>query len=134
MTHHTTLDVKTTAREILTDITHDIEEAIRNSPVKEGHVVLFVPHTTAAITLNENTDPDVASDIIDALKKTWPENAGYRHAEGNSDAHIKASLIGNSEQLIIRDGRLVLGTWQGVYFCEFDGPRKRKLHMAIVGS
>ena len=93
---------------------------------------VYVPHTTAAVTINENADPDVVSDIIMGLEAIVPENLSYEHAEGNSTAHIKSSMVGVSEEIFIEDGRLVLGTWQGIYFCEFDGPRSRKAHMKII--
>lgn len=95
---------------------------------------MFAPHTTAAVTINENADPDVPSDITSALEKTIPQNAKYLHAEGNSPAHVKSSLVGASELVLIEDGRIVLGAWQSIFFCEFDGPRSRKIFLSIISS
>jgi secondary thiamine-phosphate synthase enzyme len=105
---------------------------VTESGVKEGICTLFVPHTTAALTINENADPDVVRDLKAELEKIVPWEDGYHHYEGNSAAHLKSSMIGFSQQIIIEDGRLVLGTWQGIYFCEFDGPRNRKLKVKIT--
>lgn len=116
----------------LIEITRKVQSLIEKTSVKDGIALLFVPHTTAAVTINENADPDVASDLIHGLNKLIPLRDNYRHAEGNSAAHIKSSLIGTSEQLIIRNGKLLLGTWQGIYFCEFDGPRKRRLQLKLI--
>ena len=115
------------------DITSSVAEAVRESKIDSGLCIVFCPHTTAAITINENADPDVVSDMIMGLEKLAPENLNYRHNEGNSDAHIKSSLVGCSEQIIISGGALVLGTWQGIYFCEYDGPRNRKVHINVIG-
>jgi secondary thiamine-phosphate synthase enzyme len=109
------------------DITGDVQAALTDLGVKSGVLTIFVPHTTAGITINENADPDVTADIADALDAVVPWQANYKHCEGNAAAHIKASLMGSSVQLIIEEGRLQLGTWQAVYFCEFDGPRTRKV-------
>ncbi len=109
----------------------EIEKAVRESGIKNGIMTIFSPHTTAAITINENADPDVKIDMLYALGLLSPRRAEYQHLEGNSHAHVKASLTGASEQVIIQDGRLVLGTWQDIFFCEFDGPRKRKVMMKI---
>jgi secondary thiamine-phosphate synthase enzyme len=114
------------------DISVEIQQLVNQSGIKEGLAVLFVPHTTAAVTINENADPDVAFDMITGLNQLVPQQNNYRHLEGNSAAHIKSSLIGASEQVIIRNGKLLLGTWQGLYFCEFDGPRSRKLHVKLI--
>jgi secondary thiamine-phosphate synthase enzyme len=111
----------------LIDITNEVQDAIREAGIKSGCGVLFVPHTTAAVTINENADPDVVTDMIKALDKMVPLQGEYRHAEGNSAAHVKTSLVGSSEMLMIEDGRAVLGRWQGIYFCEFDGPRRRQV-------
>jgi len=111
----------------LIDITNEVQDAIREAGIKRGCGVLFVPHTTAAVTINENADPDVVTDMIKALDKMVPLQGEYRHAEGNSAAHVKTSLVGSSEMLMIEDGRAVLGRWQGIYFCEFDGPRRRQV-------
>ena len=116
--------VETTRRNEFIDITARVEEAVRG--VEEGVATIFVPHTTAGVTINENADPSVARDILRKLGDLIPQRDHYDHAEGNSDAHLKASLIGPSLQVIVKDGRLLLGTWQGIYFCEFDGPRTRK--------
>ena len=114
------------------DITAQVAEAVRGSGVEEGMAVVYVPHTTAGITINENADPDVRADIIEHLDKMVPDRAGYRHSEGNSAAHIKASLMGFSVTVIVNEGRLALGTWQGIYFCEFDGPRTRSFSVQVM--
>lgn len=116
--------IKTNKRNEFLDITSQVEEAVKD--VKEGTAIVYIPHTTAAVTINENADPDVKSDILKKLSRLIPESDNYQHAEGNSDAHVKASLVGTSEIVIIKNGKLVLGTWQGIFFCEFDGPRTRK--------
>jgi secondary thiamine-phosphate synthase enzyme len=124
-----TISVKTTAKTEFIDITRNIEEAIRSEGVMDGACLIFVPHTTAAVTINESADPSVKSDILMVLNKMVPWEESYRHLEGNSPAHIKSSIIGASEIIGVEDGRLTLGTWQGVFFCEFDGPRTRKIHI-----
>jgi secondary thiamine-phosphate synthase enzyme len=129
-----TIPVRTDSRTQLKDITPEIKECVRKSGVKNGICVVFVPHTTAGVTINENADPDVKRDILYEINKVIPFEDGYRHMEGNSAAHIKASLFGFSEHLIIENGSLVLGTWQNVYFCEFDGPRNRKVYVKIIGE
>lgn len=126
--------IRTSKAQEFVDVTNIIREEISKSGVKNGIAVAFVPHTTAGITINENADPDVVNDIISALSKAFPENGSYRHFEGNSHAHIKASLTGSSCNLIVENGRLKLGTWQGVYFCEFDGPRNRKIYLKVIGD
>jgi len=126
------LQVKTHQREEFVDITGVVQDFVGKSGIDEGIVILFVPHTTAAVTINENADPDVKRDILYKLNKEIPQNDGYHHGEGNSDAHVKSSLVGPSLQLIITGGRLLLGTWQGIYFCDFDGPRTRKLYLKAV--
>lgn len=118
----------------LIDITGEVQEAITESGVNEGFCIVFCPHTTAAVTINENADPDVKSDFVMGLDKAFPDLDGFDHAEGNSDAHIKSSTVGASETIIISGGRLLLGTWQGVYFCEFDGPRNRKFYVKVMGG
>ena len=123
-----------TPKEGLVDITAEVTEAISESGVNEGICVVFCPHTTAAITINENADPDVKTDFIAGLDRSFPERAAFRHAEGNSDAHIKSSAVGASETIIVTAGRPLLGTWQGVYFCEFDGPRNRKFYVKVIGD
>ena len=112
----------------------DVAGIVLQSKVRDGLCVCCVPHTTAGITINENADPSVRADIQSVLSKLVPEGAGYSHLEGNSDSHVKASLMGSSVTIPIRDGDLVLGTWQGVYFCEFDGPRSRSLHVTVTGA
>lgn len=116
----------------LLDVTCEVQQLVSKAGLKEGLAVLFVPHTTAAVTINENADPDVVIDIINGLNELIPRQNKYRHREGNSAAHIKSSVVGASEQLIIRNGKLLLGTWQGIYFCEFDGPRARKLQIKLI--
>ncbi|KAA3631031.1 MAG: YjbQ family protein [Calditrichaeota bacterium] len=127
----TTLTVKTNRREEMIDITSMIANEVSQSGIQSGIAFCFIPHTTAAITINENADPDVKRDLLFKLNKEIPKNDGYHHAEGNSDSHLKSSLFGFSEQILIENGQLVLGTWQGIYFCEFDGPRNRKLIVKV---
>ncbi len=122
-----TIEVKTQAREELVDITARVREELVSSGVKDGICYVYVPHTTAAVTINENADPSVKEDILMALRKIVPDSLPYRHSEGNSPAHVKASLTGSSIKVIIDEGQLVLGTWQGIFFCEFDGPRSRSV-------
>jgi secondary thiamine-phosphate synthase enzyme len=124
--------IKTSKREEIIDITELIKKHIKLSNIKDGICVLFVPHTTCGITINENADPSVKSDFLNQMKKLIPQQGDYLHSEGNSDAHIKSILVGPSLTLLVWDGQLVLGTWQGVYFCEFDGPRNRKLLISIL--
>jgi secondary thiamine-phosphate synthase enzyme len=116
------------------DVTRAVQSAVSNQEIKNGVVTVFVPHTTAGITINENADPDVVSDITDALESAVPWNAQYNHSEGNAAAHVKASMMGSSVQIIIEKGQLRLGTWQAVYFCEFDGPRSRSVWIQAVGN
>jgi len=123
-----------TGREDLIDITRDVAEAVRDSGIEEGVCLVYCPHTTAAITINENADPDVVRDLLFAFDKTFPNRAEFRHAEGNSAAHLKSSVIGCSETIPVSGGRLALGTWQGIYFCEFDGPRTRRFCVQVIGS
>jgi secondary thiamine-phosphate synthase enzyme len=127
-----TLVVRTSGRVELLDITHLIQRAVAESGVKSGLCMVYVPHTTAAVTINENADPDVKIDIIKELNKIVPFNDHYSHLEGNAAAHIKSSLVGTSEILVVEEGSLVLGTWQGICFCEFDGPRSRKVLVKVV--
>ncbi len=129
-----TLTVRTNARTEFLDLTRQIQAALQESGVREGLCHLFVPHTTAAVTINENADPSVKADILMVLNQIISDHEPYRHLEGNSPAHIKASLIGPQLTLMVSGGRLVLGTWQGIYFCEFDGPRTRRLHLKIVAD
>jgi secondary thiamine-phosphate synthase enzyme len=124
--------VKTRSQTELIDITSEIQELVRISGIDNGICMLNVPHTTAAVTINESADPSVKADILMVLNTVIPWKAGYRHLEGNSPAHIKSSIIGSSELLAIENGRLVLGTWQGIFFCEFDGPRTRKIHVKFI--
>ena len=129
-----TLTVRTKGRTEFLDLTSQIQAALQESGVREGLCHLFVPHTTAAVTINENADPSVKTDILLVLNKIISDHEPYRHLEGNSPAHIKASLFGPQLTLMVSGGRLVLGTWQGIYFCEFDGPRTRRLHLKIVAD
>jgi secondary thiamine-phosphate synthase enzyme len=124
-----TFQIRTNSRTELVDITSDVREALKKSGVKSGIVTVFVPHTTAGVTINENADPSVVRDILMEMNKVVPFEDGYHHGEGNSAAHIKSSLFGPSLTLIAEDGGLVLGTWQGIYFCDFDGPRSRRFHV-----
>ena len=126
------LSVKTRERTELVDITSEIDRLVEKSGVDLGLCMVYVPHTTAGVTINESADPSVKSDILMVLNQMVPWEANYRHLEGNSPAHVKSTLVGPSELITIEKGRLVLGTWQGVFFCEFDGPRNRKLHVRIV--
>ncbi len=126
------LSVRTQKHTQLLNITQSIQAAATDLGIKNGIVTVFVPHTTAGITINENADPDVVSDLIAALEKAVPWQAQYRHSEGNAAAHVKASLMGSSAQVIVEEGRLQLGTWQAIYFCEFDGPRSRDLWVQAV--
>jgi len=126
------LSVKTRETTEMVDMTSDINSLVHQSGIDQGLCMLFVPHTTAAITINESADPSVKSDIQMILNQIIPWEADYRHYEGNSAAHIKSTLVGSSELIAIEKNKLVLGTWQGIFFCEFDGPRGRKLHVRIV--
>ena len=125
------LTVTTGRREEMIDVTSQVREIVDASGLDAGFVLCYVPHTTAGITINENADPDVQRDILYKLNKEIPQRDGYHHGEGNSDAHLKASLMGASAQVVIDDGQLVLGRWQGIYFCEFDGPRSRRLIVKV---
>lgn len=126
------ITITTHARAELVDITDLVRREVRTTGVRDGVVTLFVPHTTAGITIQENADPDVVHDLLLALERAVPwQSRDYRHAEGNTAAHVKASLVGNSAQVFIRNGDLALGTWQAIYFCEFDGPRSRRLWLRV---
>jgi secondary thiamine-phosphate synthase enzyme len=125
------IEVVTKEREELLDITGEVERAVRGTNIAAGTCLVFVPHTTAGVTINENADPDVRRDILMALRKAVPDALPYTHTEGNGPAHVKASLMGSSVSLIVEGGRPVLGTWQGVHFCEFDGPRRRKVYLDV---
>ncbi len=114
------------------DITGQVREILRESGIEDGFCLVFVPHTTAAVTINENADPDVPRDILAQMDKAIPFHGDYRHSEGNSAAHIKASLFGASEMILVEKGSLVLGTWQSIFFCEFDGPRTRQVFVKII--
>jgi secondary thiamine-phosphate synthase enzyme len=126
------MEVKTTSRMQLVDITSFIRSVLKNDEVLSGAVIIYVPHTTCGVTINENADPTVKEDILAALEKLVPVSGGYRHLEGNSDAHIKASLMGSSVTVFVESGALVLGTWQGIFLAEFDGPRKRSVLLKII--
>lgn len=127
-----TIQLKTSARNEFVDITGRVNGIIAESGLKEGVCYVFVPHTTAAVTINENADPTVARDILKRLETLAPLSADYRHSEGNSDAHIKAVLVGSSVNVLISGGRADLGTWQGIFLCEFDGPRNRSVKVKII--
>ncbi len=126
-----TLEVKTRSKTEFRDITDQVRKAVAQSGVQHGTCMVFVPHTTAAVTINENADPSVQRDILNQLNKVVPFEDNYTHAEGNSAAHIKSSMIGCSCSVLVEDGELALGTWQGIYFCEFDGPRRRQAWVSV---
>ena len=128
------INIRTAKRIDLIDITDQIQNIVAKSKVKDGICFLFCPHTTAGLTINENADPQVKRDIINTLNKVVPENAGYSHTEGNADSHIKSSLFGSSLTVFIEDGQLAFGTWQGIYFCEGDGPRSREVRVKIISD
>ena len=121
-----------TERQNFYNITSYVREAVAESGITDGLCTVFCPHTTAGITINENADPDVVRDMLLGLDKAFPDRPEFRHMEGNSSAHLKASCVGASSTVIIRNGRLLLGTWQGIYFCEFDGPRTRKFYVKVM--
>lgn len=129
-----TLTIKTERRTQLLDVTAQVQKAVAAAKVASGVCYLYVPHTTAAITINECADPDVARDIEVALDRLVPETGPYRHSEGNSDSHIKSVLVGASQTVFVEDARLALGRWQGIFFCEFDGPRERRLFVEVVAD
>jgi secondary thiamine-phosphate synthase enzyme len=127
-------NISTRSRSQMIDITSKVESCVSDSGISNGDVIVFCPHTTAAITINENADPDVQHDILMTLEEILPQyRSGYRHSEGNSDSHCKSSLVGCSEQVLIKNGQLQLGTWQSVFFCEFDGPRSRNVIVQVRG-
>ncbi|MED4730521.1 secondary thiamine-phosphate synthase enzyme YjbQ [Aneurinibacillus migulanus] len=127
-----TFEVKTSQRDQFIEITDRVRELVTQQHVQNGVVTVYCPHTTAGITINENADPDVVRDMLMRLDEVYPwEHPKYRHAEGNTASHLKASTVGSSQTIIVADGRLVLGTWQGIYFCEFDGPRRRSCYVKI---
>src|SRR5215204_3997965 len=128
-----TIAVRTTTRNEMLDVTDRLAKFARSNNVIEGMLVVYIPHTTAAVTINENADPDVRHDMLRKLETLIPKDeAYYRHGEGNSDSHVKTSLVGSSVTVLVERGKLVLGRWQGVYFCEFDGPRERKLTVKLL--
>jgi len=126
------ISVSTSSRNEFVDITDKVTSVVRESGVKDGYVLLYVPHTTAAVTINENYDPSVKRDILDKLSELVPPNAGYAHTEGNADSHIKSSIIGVTKFIPVMDGSIQLGRWQGIFFCEFDGPRSRRLLVEVI--
>lgn len=126
-----TLIVKTDRRTQLLNVTAQVQKAVSATKITDGICYLYVPHTTAGIAINECADPDVARDIEGALDRLIPKTGPYRHSEGNSDSHIKSVLVGGSQIVFVEDGRLALGRWQGIFFCEFDGPRERRLHIKL---
>jgi len=129
---NTEISLKSRSRNEFVNITQEVQNVVNKSGIKDGICHIFVPHTTAGVTINEAADPDVVEDIQRQLDKIAPADGNYRHAEGNSDAHIKASITGSSQAVFIENGRLRLGTWQGIFFCEFDGPRNRKVWVKIM--
>ncbi len=126
------LKVKTNSRTEFVDITTQVQQAVQQAGLENGLCMIYVPHTTAAVTINESADPSVAADMLKVLNQIVPWEAGYKHLEGNSPAHIKTTLVGSSEVVAVENGQLVLGTWQGIFFCEFDGPRSRKVQLKLV--
>jgi len=130
----TQLSVQTTKRSEMLDITRQVADVVRRTGIGRGLCHVFVPHTTAAVTINENADPDVPVDILTVLDRLIPHEGGYRHQEGNTAAHVKASLLGPSETVLIEGGELVLGVWQSLFFCEFDGPRPRKIIVRVQAT
>jgi secondary thiamine-phosphate synthase enzyme len=131
---HASLRLSTNAREEFVEVTDDVRAVVNEAGFRDGVVTLFVPHTSAAVTINENADPDVQSDMLGWLAKLVPASPDFRHAEGNSDAHLKASLVGPSVQVPLVQGALRLGRWQGIYFCEFDGPRARQIEVTVLAG
>ena len=129
-----TINIKTRTRTEFIDITSDVKEIVHGSGIKSGVCYVYVPHTTAGVTINEGADPAVVKDILSTLNKLIPQNKNYLHMEGNSDAHIKTSLMGPSQSIIIEEGNLLLGTWQAIFFCEFDGARSRKVMVKVMGN
>jgi len=129
-----TITIRTAAREELVDITQQVQSVVQASGVREGMVWIYSPHTTSGITIQENADPDVRVDLLSHLRKLVPLSPAFRHREGNSDAHIKSSMMGASQAVPVGQGRALLGTWQAVFFCEFDGPRSRKVHIQVMGT
>lgn len=128
------LHVKTNRRTHLVDVTDKVQGVVNASQISEGICYVYVPHTTAGVTINEHADPDVAADLEGAFDRLVPHNGPYRHAEGNSDSHMKATLTGTSQIIFVQEGKLALGRWQGIFFCEYDGPRDRKFYVNVVGD
>ena len=129
-----TIQIRTSERVQLIDITSTVQAYVNEKGTQNGIITIYVPHTTCGITINEHADPDVVRDIKMQLGKLVPENAGYHHYEGNSDSHVKSSLIGASETVIISNSQMILGTWQGIFLCDFDGPRTRNVHLKIIAG
>lgn len=130
---HITQSIRTRHRSEMIDVTDRVQKAVAEAGVKDGIAIVYIPHTTAAVTINENADPDVKHDLLKKLEELIPKRENYyQHGEGNSDSHLKTQLTGNSVMVMIDAGKLVLGTWQGIYFCEFDGPREREMHIKIM--
>jgi len=127
-----TIQIVTNKRDEFVDITKDVSKALNQMKIDSGVCIVYCLHTTAGLTINENADPAVKKDIINYFSKAIPKGKGYSHIEGNSDSHIKASIMGSSLNIIVEEGRLVLGTWQGIYFCEFDGPRSREVYLKVI--
>jgi secondary thiamine-phosphate synthase enzyme len=128
------ITIKTNSKTEMVDITDKVQESVQSNGISNGICLVYVPHTTAAVTINENADPTVKSDILGMLNTIVPWQADYRHLEGNAAAHIKSTIVGASEFIGVENGRLVLGTWQGIFFCEFDGPRTRKVHLQFIAG
>ena len=128
------ITVKTGSRTEFVDITADIQKELSAAGIQSGLCMVYVPHTTAAVTINESADPSVKKDILMILNRVVPWEAEYRHLEGNSPAHVKSTIVGASELVMVENGRLLLGTWQGIFFCEFDGPRTRKVNLKFMNS
>lgn len=129
-----TMNISTPKRDAMLDITYKIQGYVYESQILDGSCIIYVPHTTAGLTINENADPDVQRDMLYALDKVYPWKSDYKHFEGNSAAHMKASTLGFSQTVLIDGGKLILGRWQGIYFCEFDGPRQRQVIVKIMGE
>ncbi|MHA1684199.1 MAG: secondary thiamine-phosphate synthase enzyme YjbQ [Promethearchaeota archaeon] len=129
-----TIPVHTTTREEMVDITSEIQHSVDESGITDGICIIFSLHTTCGLTINENADPDVKRDLIEHFRRVYPRDACYRHVEGNSDAHLKVSTVGPSLTVLVSDGKLLLGTWQGIMLCEFDGPRPRKVIVRVQGD
>ena len=126
--------VRTHSQEEFIDITNSVKEVVTSSHIQKGVAVICVPHTTAGVTINESADPSVVEDILEVLRRVVPFNFPYRHLEGNASAHIKTSIIGSSISVLVEGGNLILGTWQGIFFCEFDGPRTRRVWVDVIGE